>query len=92
MTESLPTATPEEVGLSRSALDRLSRALSERTAAGNIPHQLRSAVKTNPRNRSSSQTGATTVVSTQNGVPWWYFYGTDGPAWLKPHFSASACN
>jgi CubicO group peptidase (beta-lactamase class C family) len=37
MTESLPTATPEEVGFSRSALDRLSRALSERTAAGNIP-------------------------------------------------------
>ena len=37
MTEPLPTATPEEVGLSRSALDRLSRVLSERTAAGNIP-------------------------------------------------------
>jgi CubicO group peptidase (beta-lactamase class C family) len=37
MTEPLPTATPEEVGLSRFALDRLSRVLSERTAAGNIP-------------------------------------------------------
>ena len=37
MTEPLPTAMPEEVGLSRSALDRLSRVLSERTAAGNIP-------------------------------------------------------
>ncbi len=37
MIEPLPTATPEEVGLSRSALDRLSRVLSERIAAGNIP-------------------------------------------------------
>lgn len=37
MIEPLPTAKPEEVGLSQAALDRLSAALSERIAAGNIP-------------------------------------------------------
>jgi CubicO group peptidase (beta-lactamase class C family) len=37
MTEPLPTAKPEEVGLSQIALDRLSAALNERIASGNIP-------------------------------------------------------
>jgi CubicO group peptidase (beta-lactamase class C family) len=37
MTEPLPTAKPEEVGLSQAALDRLSSALSERITGGNIP-------------------------------------------------------
>ena len=37
MTEPLPTAKPEDVGLSQAALDRLSRALTDRIAAGNIP-------------------------------------------------------
>jgi CubicO group peptidase (beta-lactamase class C family) len=37
MTEPLPTAKPEEVGLSQTALDRLSWALSERITGGNIP-------------------------------------------------------
>jgi CubicO group peptidase (beta-lactamase class C family) len=37
MTAPLPTAKPEEVGLSQSALDRLSAALNERIAGGHIP-------------------------------------------------------
>ena len=37
MTEPLPTAKPEEVGLSQPALDRLSAALSDRIAGGHIP-------------------------------------------------------
>ena len=37
MTEPLPTAKPEEVGLSQAALDRLSAALNDRIAAGHIP-------------------------------------------------------
>ena len=37
MTEPLPTAKPEEVGLSQAALDRLSAALNDRVASGNIP-------------------------------------------------------
>jgi CubicO group peptidase (beta-lactamase class C family) len=37
MTEALPTAKPEEVGLSQAALDRLSLALNERVASGHIP-------------------------------------------------------
>jgi CubicO group peptidase (beta-lactamase class C family) len=37
MTEPLPTAKPEEVGLSQAALDRLSAALNERIASGHIP-------------------------------------------------------
>jgi CubicO group peptidase (beta-lactamase class C family) len=37
MTDPLPTAKPEEVGLSQAALDRLSAALNERIAAGHIP-------------------------------------------------------
>ncbi|HXT78840.1 MAG TPA: serine hydrolase domain-containing protein, partial [Acetobacteraceae bacterium] len=34
---SLPTANPEDVGLSSAALDRLSAALQERVAAGHVP-------------------------------------------------------
>ena len=37
MTEPLPTAKPEEVGLSEAALTRLSAALNERIASGHIP-------------------------------------------------------
>jgi CubicO group peptidase (beta-lactamase class C family) len=37
MTEFLPTAKPEEVGLSQAALDRLSAALNERISSGHIP-------------------------------------------------------
>src|ERR1700679_826719 len=37
MTEPLPTAKPEEVGLSQHALDRLSAALNDRVASGHIP-------------------------------------------------------
>jgi CubicO group peptidase (beta-lactamase class C family) len=37
MTEPLPTAQPEDVGLSQAALDRLSAALDDRIAAGHIP-------------------------------------------------------
>jgi CubicO group peptidase (beta-lactamase class C family) len=37
MIEPLPTAKPEEVGLSQAALDRLSAALKERIASGHIP-------------------------------------------------------
>jgi CubicO group peptidase (beta-lactamase class C family) len=37
MSTSLPTAKPEEVGLSQAALDRLSAALDERIAGGHIP-------------------------------------------------------
>src|ERR1700733_1135051 len=37
MTEPLPNAKSEEVGLSQAALDRLSAALNERIGAGNIP-------------------------------------------------------
>ena len=37
MTEPLPTAKPEEVGLSEAALNRLSAALNERIASGHIP-------------------------------------------------------
>ena len=37
MTEPLPTAKPEEVGLSQAALDRLSAALQERVGNGHIP-------------------------------------------------------
>jgi CubicO group peptidase (beta-lactamase class C family) len=37
MTEPLPTAKPEEVGLSETALNRLSAALNERIASGHIP-------------------------------------------------------
>jgi CubicO group peptidase (beta-lactamase class C family) len=37
MTEPLPTAKPEEVGLNQIALDRLSAALNERIASGHIP-------------------------------------------------------
>jgi len=37
MTEALPTAKPEEVGLSQAALDRLSAALNDRIANGHIP-------------------------------------------------------
>ncbi len=37
MTEPLPTAKPEEVGLSQAALERLSAALNERVANGHIP-------------------------------------------------------
>ncbi|WP_158923131.1 serine hydrolase [Acidisphaera sp. S103] len=37
MTAPLPTAKPEEVGLSQAALDRLSAALNERIASGHIP-------------------------------------------------------
>ena len=37
MTAPLPTAKPEEVGLSQAALDRLSEALNERIASGHIP-------------------------------------------------------
>ena len=37
MTEVLPIARPEEVGLSPAALDRLSTALNERIASGHIP-------------------------------------------------------
>jgi CubicO group peptidase (beta-lactamase class C family) len=37
MTESLPTAKPEEVGLSQTTLDRLSAALNERIANGHVP-------------------------------------------------------
>ena len=37
MIEPLPTAKPEEVGLSAAALDRLSAALNDRTASGHVP-------------------------------------------------------
>jgi CubicO group peptidase (beta-lactamase class C family) len=37
MSTPLPTAKPEEVGLSQAALDRLSAALNERIASGHIP-------------------------------------------------------
>jgi CubicO group peptidase (beta-lactamase class C family) len=37
MTEPLPIATPEEVGLSAAALDRLSAALNDRIGSGHIP-------------------------------------------------------
>ena len=37
MTENLPTAQPEEVGLSQPALDRLSAALNERVTRGHLP-------------------------------------------------------
>ncbi len=37
MTAPLPTATPEEVGLSQAGLDRLSAALNARVASGHIP-------------------------------------------------------
>jgi CubicO group peptidase (beta-lactamase class C family) len=37
MTEPLPTAKPEEVGLSQAALDRLSAALNDRVTRGHIP-------------------------------------------------------
>ena len=37
MSTPLPTATPEEVGLSQAALDRLSTALNDRIASGHIP-------------------------------------------------------
>jgi CubicO group peptidase (beta-lactamase class C family) len=37
MTTPLPTARPEEVGLSQAALDRLSAALNDRVASGHIP-------------------------------------------------------
>jgi CubicO group peptidase (beta-lactamase class C family) len=37
MTEPLPTAKPEAVGLSQAALDRLSAALNDRIAGGHIP-------------------------------------------------------
>jgi CubicO group peptidase (beta-lactamase class C family) len=37
MTTSLPTARPEEVGLSQAALDRLSAALNERVVSGHLP-------------------------------------------------------
>ncbi len=37
MTEPLPTAKPEEVGLSQVALDHLSAALNQRIASGHIP-------------------------------------------------------
>ncbi len=37
MPEALPTAKPEEVGLSQVALDRLTTALNERVASGHIP-------------------------------------------------------
>ncbi|MBS0641492.1 MAG: beta-lactamase family protein [Proteobacteria bacterium] len=37
MTTPLPTARPEEVGLSQAALDRLSAALNERTISGHLP-------------------------------------------------------
>ncbi len=37
MPEPLPTAKPEEVGLSQAALDRLSVALNDRIASGHIP-------------------------------------------------------
>jgi CubicO group peptidase (beta-lactamase class C family) len=37
MTEPLPTAKPEEVGLNQPALDRLSAALTDRVASGHIP-------------------------------------------------------
>lgn len=37
MTEALPIAKPEEVGLNQAALDRLSGVLADRAAAGHIP-------------------------------------------------------
>ncbi len=37
MTEPLPTAKPEEVGLSQTGLDRLSAALDARAASGHVP-------------------------------------------------------
>jgi CubicO group peptidase (beta-lactamase class C family) len=37
MSQPLPTAKPEEVGLSQHALDRLSAALNDRVASGHIP-------------------------------------------------------
>ena len=37
MTTALPSARPEEVGLSQAALDRLSAALNERTVSGHLP-------------------------------------------------------
>jgi len=37
MTTPLPTARPEEVGLSQAALDRLSAVLNERTLSGHLP-------------------------------------------------------
>ncbi len=37
MTTQLPTAKPEEVGLSQAALDRLSAALNDRVASGHVP-------------------------------------------------------
>ena len=37
MTQPLPSAKPEEVGLSQAALDRLSTALNDRIASGHIP-------------------------------------------------------
>jgi CubicO group peptidase (beta-lactamase class C family) len=37
MTEPLPTAKPEEVGLNQAALDRLSAALNDRISSGHIP-------------------------------------------------------
>ena len=37
MSTPLPTAKPEEVGLSQAALDRLSAALSDRVASGHVP-------------------------------------------------------
>lgn len=37
MTTPLPTARPEEVGLSSAALDRLSSAIKERVASGHVP-------------------------------------------------------
>ena len=37
MSTPLPTAMPEEVGLSQAALDRLSAALSDRVASGHVP-------------------------------------------------------
>jgi len=37
MTEPLPTANPDEVGISQAGLDRLSTALNDRVASGHIP-------------------------------------------------------
>ena len=37
MTQPLPSAKPEEVGLSQAALDRLSTALNDRITSGHIP-------------------------------------------------------
>ncbi len=37
MTDPLPTARPDEVGLSQTGLDRLSTALNERVASGHVP-------------------------------------------------------